>query len=100
MLAPGGMLIFHDFSYPTHPVLKWTFEAYFKLLPPIGGWRWPEWKEVLHELPDVIRKTTWISDLTSIMRREGYSEIKVESLTLQGSTLVTGKRGTALSSSH
>lgn len=92
MLAPGGILIFHDFTYPTRPVLQWTFEAYFKLLPPIGGWRWPEWKEVLYELPNVIRKTTWIPDLTAVMRREGFSEIQIESLTLQGSALVTGKR--------
>ena len=92
MLVPGGRLIFHDFTYPSHPILQWTFEAYFKLLPPIGGRRWPEWREVLYALPEVIRKTTWIADLTAAMRREGFSEIDVASLTLQGSALVTGRR--------
>jgi demethylmenaquinone methyltransferase/2-methoxy-6-polyprenyl-1,4-benzoquinol methylase len=92
-LSSDGALIFHDFTYPTHPLLQWTFEAYFKLLPPIGGLRWPEWKETFYELPNVIRKTDWISELTAAMLREGFREIKVESLTLQGSALVTGKRG-------
>ena len=92
MLAPGGILVFHDFTYPTNPILQWTFEAYFKLLPPIGGWRWPEWKETLYELPNVIRKTRWIEELTEAMRREGFEEIRVESLTMQGSALVTAKK--------
>ncbi|MBI3803999.1 MAG: class I SAM-dependent methyltransferase [Nitrospirae bacterium] len=91
MIAPGGVLVFHDFTYPTNRFLQWTFEAYFKLLPPIGGWRWPEWRETLYELPVVIRKTRWIEELTEAMRREGFEEIRVESLTMQGSALVTGR---------
>lgn len=93
MIAPGGVLVFHDFTYPTNRFLQWTFEAYFKLLPPIGGWRWPEWKETLYELPVVIRKTRWIAELTEAMQREGFSEIQVESLTMQGSALVTSRKG-------
>jgi len=93
MISPGGILVFHDFTYPTNPLLRWTFEAYFKLLPPIGGWRWPEWKETLYELPVVIRKTRWIEELTAAMRREGFEAIQVESLTMQGSALVTSRKG-------
>ncbi|MFY9269285.1 MAG: class I SAM-dependent methyltransferase [Candidatus Manganitrophaceae bacterium] len=93
ILAPGGVLIFHDFTYPTNRFLRWTFEAYFKLLPPIGGWRWPEWKETLYELPKVIRKTNWVEELTEAMARERFREIRVESLTLQGSALVTARKG-------
>ncbi len=92
MIAAGGVLVFHDFTYPTHPILQWTFEAYFKLLPPIGGWRWQEWKETLYELPNVIRKTRWIEELTEAMEREGFEAIRVESLTMQGSALVTGRK--------
>lgn len=91
-LVPGGFLIFHDFIYPTNRLLRWIFEAYFKLLPPIGALRWPEWKEIFYELPAVIRKTNWINELTAALRREGFSEIQVESLTMQGSALVTGRR--------
>ena len=96
LLLPGGRLIFHDFTYPTHPLLQWTFEAYFKLLPPIGGWRWPEWKEVLYELPIVIRKTTWVPELAAALRRERFSEIQIESLTMQGSALVSARRSASV----
>lgn len=91
MLSPGGVIVFHDFTYPANRFLQMTFELYFKLIQPIGGWRYPEWKEVLIELPTVIRKTRWVFEVTAAMRREGFSEIRTESLTLQGSALVSAK---------
>ena len=92
MLAPGGVMVFHDFTYPTSKPLRALFHLYFKLLPPIGGRRYPEWKEVFVELPNVIRKTQWVAESTALLRQEGLSEIKIESLTLQGSALVTGRK--------
>ncbi|MFQ5779264.1 MAG: class I SAM-dependent methyltransferase [Nitrospiria bacterium] len=89
LIAPGGILLMHDFTYPTAPILRKTFAFYFKLAQPIGGWWYPEWKEVLLELPNVIRETEWVAETTSAMAREGFCEIQVESLTLQGAALVS-----------
>lgn len=91
MLSPGGIIVFHDFTYPTSPILQRTFECYFKLIQPLGGWWYPEWKEVLIELPNVIRKTAWIPETTSAMAREGLVDIRIESLTLQGSALISAR---------
>lgn len=94
MLSPGGRIVFHDFTYPASRFLQLTFECYFKLIQPIGGWRYPEWKEVLIDLPAVIRKTAWVAEVTAAMEREGFSDIRVEPLTLQGSALVSARSST------
>ncbi len=92
MLIPGGRIIFHDFTYPSNKLLRLIFKAYFVCIGPIGGWWYPEWKEVLKELPRVIEKTAWVSELTEAMEAEGFVDITVNSLTLQGAALVTGRK--------
>jgi demethylmenaquinone methyltransferase/2-methoxy-6-polyprenyl-1,4-benzoquinol methylase len=92
MLSPGGRVILHDFTYPTDLFLKWLFEGYMKLIGPIGGWCYPEWKEVLRDLPGVIRETTWVSETVEAMDRAGLDDIYVRSLTLQGAALITAER--------
>ena len=89
MMAPGGILIFHDFTYPKSPFLKLLFEGYFKLVPFVGGLWYPEWKEVFHELPNVIRETKWVAELTEALKKERFRDIQTESLTGEGSVLVS-----------
>ena len=93
MIAPGGILIFHDFTYPKSPSLQSLFEAYFKLFRPLGGIFYPEWKAVFYELPNVIRATQWVAELTEALKREGFCDIQVESLTCEGSAIVSARRG-------
>jgi demethylmenaquinone methyltransferase/2-methoxy-6-polyprenyl-1,4-benzoquinol methylase len=92
MIAPGGTLIFHDFTYPTRRFLQSLFELYFKLVSPLGGILYPEWKEVFHELPNVIRETKWVADITEALKREGFCDIQIEQLTLEGSAIVSARR--------
>ena len=90
MLSPGGRVIFHDFTYPTNHLLQIIFEMYFKVIQRIG--LYPEWREVFFDLPDLIRESRWVPDLTQALAREGLIEITVESLTLQGAALVTAQK--------
>ncbi len=92
MLASDGIILLHDFTYPSSKILQLIFELYFKCAQAIGSWVYPEWKEVLQELPGVIRKTTWVDEVTTAMAAEGLSDIQVESFTLQGSALVSAKK--------
>ncbi len=92
MIAPGGILIFHDFTYPKSPFLQSLFAVYFSFFPPIGGLFYPEWKEVFHELPNVIRETKWVAEITAALKREGFCDIQVESLTCEGSAIVSASK--------
>lgn len=100
MLRPGGTLLFHDFTYPRNRVLASAWEVHFKLLQNIGARRYPEWREVFHSLPELVRKTQWVKELTESMNTVGFSDIHVESLTLQGATLVTARRESLSNTNH
>lgn len=91
MMAPEGRLLMHDFTYPDSLILQKIFALYFKLAQQIGGLWYPEWKEVLRDLPEVIRQTAWVSDTTAAMEAEGFCEVQVESLTMQGAAIISAK---------
>jgi demethylmenaquinone methyltransferase/2-methoxy-6-polyprenyl-1,4-benzoquinol methylase len=92
MLNPGGLLLFHDFTYPKNRLLAWGWEVHLKLLQRIGSPRFPTWREVFYQLPDLVRRTKWVDELADEMRRNRLVEIRVETLTLQGAALVTARK--------
>jgi demethylmenaquinone methyltransferase/2-methoxy-6-polyprenyl-1,4-benzoquinol methylase len=92
MLKPGGLLLFHDFTYPHSRMIALSWELYFRFLQSIGSLRYPEWQNVFFELPDLIRKTRWVEELTSAMRNNDLTDIRVKVLAFQGATLVTGQK--------
>ena len=92
MLGKGGLLLFHDFTYPSHAALAAGWELYFKLLQSIGSWRYPEWKTIFYGLPVLVRRTTWVPDLQVAMQENGLSEIELEYLTLGASAITTGRK--------
>ncbi|MBI1822598.1 MAG: class I SAM-dependent methyltransferase [Nitrospirae bacterium] len=92
MLKPGGLLLFHDFTYPRNRMIASSWELYFKFLQKIGSLRYPQWRNVFFELPDLIRKTRWVEELTSAMRNNDLTDIRVKVLAFQGATLITGRK--------
>ncbi len=93
MLREGGRFITHEFTYPSSRLLASIWEGYFRLLQKAGSPLFPQWRTIFYELPNVVRRSAWLSDLTRAMAERGFSEIRVEHLTLQGSALVCGTKG-------
>lgn len=92
MLTPGGRIVFHDFTYPNARFLQSIFELYFLCIQPIGGYLYPEWREVLKELPVAIKRTAWVTELKTALEEEGFLDITIEPLTLQGAALITARK--------
>ena len=92
MLSEGGLILFHDFTYPSNPILASAWEIYFKLLQRVGGRQYPEWRNVFYGLPELLRQTTWLRDLPVVLEEKGFTAIEVEHLTLGASALVTAIR--------
>ena len=92
MLRPGGMLIMHDFTYPSDRAFAHVWEIYFRLLQTVGAWKYPQWKAVFDGLPGLLRETKWIDEMVKLLPENGLSEIVKESLTLHTSTIVTARK--------
>jgi demethylmenaquinone methyltransferase/2-methoxy-6-polyprenyl-1,4-benzoquinol methylase len=82
MLAPGGLFLAHDFTYPPqrHLVLLWRL--YFKALQRIAGPMFPAWREIYHGLPQLIEQTRWLEELPAELQRQGFADIRRQDLTL------------------
>ena len=92
MLGSGGIFVAHDFSYPLNPRFVRAWEFHFKLLQALGNWKYPQWMTVFKELPGFIRNTAWKGELVRCLQENGFSHIKVESLTFGASTVISAQR--------
>lgn len=92
MLRPGGLLIMHDFTYPSNLVFLSLWQTYFKLLRMIGSRIFTEWRTVFYELPEFLRQTMWLSETLTIMKEAGFSDITSKSLTFGTSAIVTARK--------
>jgi len=91
MLHPGAILILHDFSYPSNHGFARIWEFYFRILQAMGRWKYPQWSKIFDGLPEVILETTWVKELISLLRENGFSDITQQSLTLGTSTIITAR---------
>jgi demethylmenaquinone methyltransferase/2-methoxy-6-polyprenyl-1,4-benzoquinol methylase len=92
MLRPGGVLAMHDFAYPKDPRFARLWAFYLKILQTLGPRFFPEWKTVFDELPGFLRQTTWLTELPEILRENGFSPVRAETLTWGASALVTATK--------
>lgn len=92
MLRKGGVILMHEFTYPSYRPFAWIWEQYFKLLRAAGTWTHPDWRTMLLELPELVRKTHWTGELIGLLQEHSFSEITMESLTFGTSAIVTAKK--------
>ncbi len=92
MLRPGGLMIMHDFNYPSNQVFLSLWKTYFSLLRMIGSRIYPEWRTVFYELPAFLQQTTWLYDSLTIMKENGFSDITNKSLTFGSSAIVMARK--------
>lgn len=73
VLQPGGVAVFHDFTYPSG-AMRGLWSSYFTILR-IAGVFAGSWKAVFDQLDDVIRKSEWASKAQDALRSRGFQNI-------------------------
>ena len=96
MLKANGVFIMHDFTYPSNSVVASLWEFYFRLQQTVGVLFYPRWRTIYHELPKLLRDTTWLPDLVHALRRYGFNQITVERLTLSSAAIVVTRKGSGI----
>lgn len=92
MLRPGGLLIMHDFTYPSKPGYLLLWQTYFRLLRRIGSRIYPEWRTVFYELPEFIRHADWVPGSLALLKENAFSDISAKHLTFGSSAIVTARK--------
>jgi demethylmenaquinone methyltransferase / 2-methoxy-6-polyprenyl-1,4-benzoquinol methylase len=91
LLAPGGALVMHDFTFPPTRSLVALWRLYFRTLQVVGGAFYPAWREIYRGLPQLIEQTRWPSELPALLADNGFADIRTEHLTLYGSAIVSAR---------
>lgn len=91
LTAPGGTVLFHDFTYPQHPLLRIGFRAYWGLLSLILR-RIPSVREMGVELGNLVRETTWRRDLIAALQANGFANVHEEVQPLQIASIIRAER--------
>lgn len=92
MLRRGGLLIMHDFTYPSSALFAQIWRWYFASLRLISRRLFPEWGNVFSELPQLLRQTRWLEELPRSLRAVGFGNIQVKSLFFGTAALVTAQK--------
>jgi len=92
MLKKNGLLIIHDFTYPPGRLFARLWEFYFRILQTAASRAYPRWRIIFYELPHLLRRTRWVSVLIECLRKNAFTDITLESLTMGAAALVTAKK--------
>jgi demethylmenaquinone methyltransferase/2-methoxy-6-polyprenyl-1,4-benzoquinol methylase len=92
MLCPGGLIIMHDFTYPTHSLFRSGWQTYLAILRLVGTKIYPEWRTAFHELPGFLRETRWLIESIALLSEQGFRNLEVETLTFGTSAIVTARK--------
>ena len=88
MLKDGGLVLMHDFTYPSKPFLVRLWRIHMTSLKFLGTPLFPVWNEIFDGLPKLIERTRWCHELSDALQENGFRDIRMRSLTLGGSAMI------------
>jgi demethylmenaquinone methyltransferase/2-methoxy-6-polyprenyl-1,4-benzoquinol methylase len=90
VLRPGGVAVFHDFTYPKG-IMRFLWNAHFALLRLVGRFV-TQWKTVFEQLNSVIRNSDWTDQTTNALRNRGFRNINCKYYTARTSAIVHAEK--------
>jgi demethylmenaquinone methyltransferase/2-methoxy-6-polyprenyl-1,4-benzoquinol methylase len=90
VLRPGGVVVFHDFTYPKG-LMRNLWNMYFTLLR-LAGRFVTSWKVVFGQLDDVIKKSDWADHTIYALKHRGFQNIYSRRYTAGTSAMVSAEK--------
>jgi demethylmenaquinone methyltransferase/2-methoxy-6-polyprenyl-1,4-benzoquinol methylase len=90
VLRPGGIVVFHDFTYPRGLTCN-LWHIYFKLLR-LAGRLVTSWKVVFGQLDDVIKKSDWVDLTICTLNNRKFRNVNCRHYTAHTSAIVYAEK--------
>jgi demethylmenaquinone methyltransferase/2-methoxy-6-polyprenyl-1,4-benzoquinol methylase len=91
VLRPGGIVVFHDFTYPRGRLIRNLWNIYFELLR-LSGRFVTSWKVVFGQLDDVIKKSDWVDQTIGALKNRKFQDINCRCYTAGTSAIVSAEK--------
>lgn len=92
VLKHTGIVVFHDFTYPTNFVAEKFWKFYFSLLK-LSSKIFHGWGPTFQRLDELIRKTHyWPGDIMECLKMSGFVEVVCKYYTFGTSAIVSAKK--------
>ncbi|MDQ3847427.1 MAG: methyltransferase domain-containing protein [Thermoproteota archaeon] len=90
VLRPGGIVVFHDFTYP-RGVVRNLWNVHFDLLR-LAGRYVATWEVVFKQLDDVIKKSDWVDQTIVALKKRQFENVNCKWYTGGTSALVSAEK--------
>lgn len=90
VLRPGGIAVFHDFTYPKGAI-RVLWNTHFALLRATGRLI-PSWRQVFEQLDSVIKNSDWASQITRILQSRGFQKVERKYYTAGTAAIVSAEK--------
>lgn len=90
VLRPGGIAVFHDFTYPKGAI-RVLWNTHFALLR-VTGRLIPSWRQVFEQLDSVIKNSDWVSQITRILQSRGFQKVERKYYTADTAAIVSAEK--------
>lgn len=92
VMKPGGQLAILEFSYPTNPVIRWTYDLFFSHVLPFIGRMVSKDKGAYAYLNESVKNFMWGEEMCEHIKAAGFKDVKFRTLTFGITTIYTGKK--------
>lgn len=90
VLRPGGIAVFHDFTYPKDTI-RGLWNTYFTVLRIAGRLATP-WRVVFEQLNGVIKNSAWADQTIDALHRRGFRNVDCKYYTAGTAAIVSAKK--------
>lgn len=90
VLRPGGVAVFHDFTYPKG-IMRGLWNAHFALLRLAGRFA-TSWRAVFDQLDDVIKNSNWPDQTTNALQNKGFKNVNCKYYTAGTAAIVSAEK--------
>jgi demethylmenaquinone methyltransferase / 2-methoxy-6-polyprenyl-1,4-benzoquinol methylase len=91
ILKHKGIVVFHDFTYPTNNLIQRFWNGYFMILR-ITGIFFKSWKAVFQELDQVVKTSRWVEQTIDSLEQRGFEVISCNYYTLGTAAIIFAKK--------
>jgi demethylmenaquinone methyltransferase / 2-methoxy-6-polyprenyl-1,4-benzoquinol methylase len=91
VLKHSGVVVFHDFTYPSNSWARTLWNGYFRILRSAAK-TISSWAPVFQELDQVIKMSNWLSQTIKALEGTGFKNISFRFSTMKTSAIISAEK--------